>query len=322
MRTVDRGAARLVSLIQPFFHGGWGDRGLIEEFIELSRHKPPDNDIDVRWTLHAGGALRVADGEFLSPGPHLPEECRAAHLRLVAPAQRADRVVVLMSAWNDHGYRTRSRLANRLARHGVASAMLENPFFGVRRPGRDGHPVATVADFFVMGYAAAREGIALAAHLARSGGPGLAAERRIGVSGFSMGGNIAAFVSTMAPLPVATAPLAASHSPQPVFLDGAMRAAIDWAALANGDDPEARLGRYLGGLSVLHYPPPPHVRHAVLVAGRNDAYVPPEAVTTLHDHWPGSELRWTREGHATLRFLRLPTLVQAILDSFDRLEAG
>ncbi len=275
----------------------------------------------MRWRLQAGGPLRVADGEFPSPGPELPEECRAAHVRLIAPPGRAGRVVVLMAAWNDHGYRVRSRLARRLAQHGVASAILENPYFGVRRPGRDGHPVATVSDFFVMGYAAAREGVALAAHLARHGGPGLRARPRVGVSGYSMGGNIAAFVATLSPVPVAAAPLAASHSPAPVFVEGAMRAAINWSALRNGHaDPQARLAEVLGELTVLRFPPPPHVRHAVLVAGRNDGYVPEEAVERLHAHWPGSELRWTREGHATLRFLRLPTLVQAILDSFDRFD--
>ncbi len=265
--------------------------------------------------------MRVADGEFVSPGPELPRECRMAHVRLIAPAERAERVVVLMAAWNDHGYRVRSRLARRLARHGVASAILENPYFGVRRPGRDGHPVATVSDFFVMGYAAAREGVALAAHLARNGGPGLAGAPVVGVSGYSMGGNISAFVASLSPVPVAAAPFAASHSPAPVFVEGAMRAAIDWEALGAGhEDPQRRLAEVLGELTVLRFPPAPHVRHAVLVAGRNDGYVPEEAVRLLHQHWPGSELRWTREGHASLRFLRLPTLVQAILDSFDRLE--
>lgn len=265
--------------------------------------------------------MRVADGDFVSPGPELPRECRMAHVRLIAPAERAERVVVLMAAWNDHGYRVRSRLARRLARHGVASAILENPYFGVRRPGRDGHPVATVSDFFVMGYAAAREGVALAAHLARNGGPGLAGAPVVGVSGYSMGGNISAFVASLSPVPVAAAPFAASHSPAPVFVEGAMRAAIDWEALGAGhEDPQRRLAEVLGELTVLRFPPAPHVRHAVLVAGRNDGYVPEEAVRLLHQHWPGSELRWTREGHASLRFLRLPTLVQAILDSFDRLE--
>ncbi len=312
-----------MSLTRPFFHDGWGDEDQIERFTDLARRPPADEPIDVHWRLLAGGSLRVADGEFPSPGPDLPPECRAAHVRVVAPSERAERVVVLMAAWNDHGYRVRSRLARRLAQHGVASAILENPFFGVRRPGGDGHPVATVSDFFVMGYAAAREGVALAAHLARHGGPGLVAAPVVGVSGYSMGGNISAFVATLGPVPVAAAPLAAAHSPAPVFVEGAMRAAIDWHALGNGHpDPQQRLAEVLGELTVLRFPPPPHVRHAVLVAGRNDGYVPEQAVRLLHGHWPGSELRWTREGHASLRFLRLPTLVQAILDSFDRFESA
>ncbi len=322
-RALERGATQLVAL-RRFFHDGWGDRDVIERFRALARHVPAVEPVEMRWGRPVEGKRAVVlDGEFTSPVVELPEQCRTAHMRLVVPTGGAERVVVLMAAWNEHGYGVRAQLARRLVGRGLATAMLENPYYGSRIPGGDGHPMAAVSDFFVMGRAAALEGQSLLDTLARNGAPGIPASAALGVSGFSMGGNVAAFVAVMSPVPVAAAPLAASYSPAPVFLDGAIRAGIDWEALDDGGgDPEERLRAALADYSVLRLPVPDHTRHAVIVAGREDAYVPAEAAERLHRHWPGSELRWTREGHASLRFLRRPTLIRAILDSFDRKEAA
>ena len=69
--------------------------------------------------------------------------------------------------------------------------ILENPLYGDRRtdPGDD-RPLGSVSDFAVMGRAAVVEGRALLAHFHRRG-------LHTGVGGFSMGGNIAAFVGAL-----------------------------------------------------------------------------------------------------------------------------
>jgi pimeloyl-ACP methyl ester carboxylesterase len=57
----------------------------------------------------------------------------------------------------------------------------------------------------------------------------------------------------------------------------------------------------------------------VVVRTSQDGYVPPSAVQALSDHWPGSELRIVRGGHATAIWYRKDQLTDAIVDSFNRL---
>jgi pimeloyl-ACP methyl ester carboxylesterase len=140
----------------------------------------------------------------------------------------------------------------------------------------------------------------------------------MGVSGYSMGGNISALIGAAAGFPVAMAPLAASHSPGPVFLDGVISHGIQWDALG-GRDQEPLLREALSSVSVLGLPAPPWSGAAVLVAGRSDGFIPRTAIERLHRHWPGSELRWRRGGHATLLWRQRPVLAGAIADSFERL---
>ena len=91
-------------------------------------------------------------------------------MQLLSPSVAPSRVVILFAAHNDHGYETRMRLGRHLAEHGIASLILENPFYGRRRP-LDGRkrPVTTVAELLVMGRAAVTEGRALVAALRAQG---------------------------------------------------------------------------------------------------------------------------------------------------------
>ena len=305
---VARGPARL-----RFFSEGWGDEDHLE--IELPVDDPEPASIAWGPAKFRAGKV-ITKGEFVSPATDvLPDRAHCARVVRIEPPRRADKTVVLMAAWNEHDPRARIDLATRLADHGIASLILENPFYGGRRP-RDGvdQPIRTVSDFFQMGAGAVSEGRALLATLRDQ-------EHQPGVAGYSMGGNVAALISALMPFPIATAPLAASYSPAPVYLDGALRGGIDWSALGGETRASGRLRSLLLRASVLDVPAPPHSRHAVLVAARRDGYVPPEATEALHLHWPGSELRWTAGGHATLLWYRKSTLAAAISDSFTKVEA-
>ena len=293
-----------------FFSEGWGGAAQLRS---LGLPQEPPSPIEIEWgPPRFSGALSVRDGTFLSPVAALPAVTRDAQVRRIAPAAGADRICLLMAAWNDHGYETRTRLARQLAGRGIASLLLLQPYYGPRRPHPDVHqPIATVADFALMGHAALEEGRALL---------GWAGERRYqpGVSGYSMGGNMAALISATVASPVATAPLAASHSPAPVYLDGVLRAGIAWEALGGENAAAPRLRDLLLMASALRVPPAPHTAHAVIVGARHDAYVPRSATEDLHHHWPGSELRWHGGGHATLLWLRMHRLADAVADSFAR----
>jgi Alpha/beta hydrolase domain containing 18 len=295
-----------------FFSRGWGDDSLVDPAAILARDPVP---ITIDWlTRSATSAGHIVEhGTFESHAPHLPHRARMANVLSISPREGTNRVVVLMPAWNEHDPKVRVAMAKLLADKGVRSIILENPFYGTRHPDPNGgQPITTVSDFMVMGGAAVTEarGILTAANAAGSS---------VGVSGYSMGGNTAAIVSATLDFPLATAPLAASHSPGPVFLDGVLNRGIDWEALG-GREHQQRLRDTLTSVSVLGLEPKPHLSKAIVVRAASDGYVPASATQELVDHWPGSELRVLRGGHASLMWFRKNQLTTAIVDSFDAME--
>lgn len=312
-RALDRTPAR-----KRVFRRGWGDPEALAAYLQEAARATPIPELPIEeGSERALDSLVVRDLSFESPGRFLPQPSRVARARLVAGTDDTDRLVVLMAAWNDHGYQGRLRLARDLATRGIASVMLEQPFYGDRRPvpGEE-QPIATVADFMWMGRAAVLEGRVLADHFRRRG-------YRVGVTGYSMGGNMAGFLSATMPFPVATALLAAPFSPGPPFLHGILQTTIDWPALG-GDDPETRhrLSEVLHSASILRFPAPVHTRAAVLVAGTRDGYVPTAAVQAIHRHWPGSVVEWVGGGHASLLWFHRDRLVEAVERSFARLDGA
>ncbi|GMQ85209.1 MAG: hypothetical protein BMS9Abin07_0774 [Acidimicrobiia bacterium] len=305
---VSRGPRRL-----RFFTDGWGGS---EHLTDLSLPSDPPHPVSIEWVHEwSDNGLATSVGLFESPlADSLPPRSRFAAVTRVAPGRPTRRTVVLMAAWNEHDSKARFDIARRLAEHGITSLVVENPYYGVRRP-RDGQPIRTVADFATMGSAAIAEGRALLATIHHNG-------ETAGISGYSMGGNVAALISATMPFPVASAPLAAAHSPAPVYLDGALRGGIDWEALGGEASAAPALRRMMLEASVRAVPAAEHTRHAVIVAATADGYVPRESTEMLHRHWPGSELRWVAGGHATLLWFRKQLLADAIVDAFDRIEAA
>lgn len=59
---------------------------------------------------------------------------------------------------------------------------------------------------------------------------------------------------------------------------------------------------------------------AVLVGATEDAYVSPQSVMELAEHWPGSEVRWVKGGHVSAFLLQQNAFRQAIADSLTRLD--
>ncbi|MBT8214591.1 MAG: alpha/beta hydrolase family protein [Acidimicrobiia bacterium] len=304
---VDRAAAiafRRLPRHMKVFRDGWG-AGLAEWVPLGSLHNEPEN-LAITW----GPAVLRDDvvsrhGSFVSHAEHLPEVAREGHLLFVQPPEGHDRLVVLMAAWNDHGYATREEIARRLTRRGIASVIPENPFYGRRRVWAN-QAIRTVVDFALMTQGAVNEARSLLLTFTDEA-------PILGVAGYSMGGSLAAMVAATAPQPVRTAPLAASYSPAPVFVHGAISGAIAWDAL--GPDGPDKLFQVLATADVRDFPAPPLADRAVLVGAESDGYVPRDATEAIHHHWPGSEMRWVDAGHATLLVRRKDLLAEAIADA-------
>lgn len=295
------------------FPRGWGDRRTLEMLGEDLPRSGEFGAADVVWepkTEHRG--YRRRRGSFASPvASLLPEQSRLVHVELNEPSTGTNRAVVLMPAWNDEGFDRRRVLSESLVSRGIATAYFEVPLYGRRRLyGQAESAIGTVADFALMGAGALSEGHALLNAL-RAG------YETVGVAGFSMGGNLAALISAGSENDIATGLMAASHSPGPVYLDGALRRAISWEALG-GRDSAAELRELLGSVSATGVAAAGHHGAAVMVAGERDGFVPRSAVLGLADHWPAAEVRWLPAGHATLWWRHRSELVAAVADSFER----
>lgn len=316
-RAAELAAARTPPRKRPF-NLGWGDEDVIDHYLANATTVPPIPAIDpVMRPARRSGPVVMRDMTFPSPHEMLPDEISVVRARWVTTHPEPERVVILEPPWNDETYASRMRFARDLLERGIASVLPQYPFYGDRRrPGNEGCPVPFVSDFCLMGRGAVLEGRALARHLHEAG-------HVVGVSGFSMGGNIAGFVGTLTDFPVAIAPLAASYAAGPPFMSGVLRNTLHWEALG-GESPEteARLGDVVNAGSILDHPAAPHTRWAVLVAGTRDGFVPSAAVQAIHHHWPGSRLEWINAGHASLLLRKRPRLIDGIVESFDRMDRG
>lgn len=297
-----------ISLHRPrFFADGWGDVGLVEsEPVAEVAVRPPDAiEVDLGPPERREG-LVVRSGSFDSPEVRLAAG-RRARVRLLEPSGRVHAAVLLMAASGDQGFTARETFAAPLVRSGTAALLLENPYYGNRRPvGQAGAALRTVSDLALMASAAVREGRALTAWLrARHG--------RVGVAGYSMGGQMAALVAGASPFPLAVAALAPPITPASVFVTGYLRHAVDLEALG-GPEVRSLLERRLARFDVRALPPPPRGSSMVVVGARRDGIVPPADPAAIAEHW-GAELRWVEAGHVSAVLFHGEVLRQAVRDA-------
>lgn len=113
-----------------------------------------------------------------------------------------------------------------LKESGIASIMLENPFYGSRKPkGQIRSSLHNVSDLFVMGGALILESLALLHWCQRQGyGP-------LGITGISMGGHMASLAATNWHEPLSLIPCLSWSTASAVFTQGVMSGAIPWKTL-------------------------------------------------------------------------------------------
>lgn len=304
-----------------FFSDGWGDRALCEatDPAELARRPPARLDLELGPPRRAHGGL-LQEGSFTSPEGCLPDCARRARIRLLLPDRPAAGVAVHLAASGDQGFGLRLRFAAPLLEQGIGALVLEQPFYGARRPpDQPRHAVRSVSDLHLMGRATFLEARGLLRWLRE-----VLRVPRIGVTGYSMGGQFAAMAGASWPGPLAVVPVAPTCSPDSVLRDGVLRHVAHWRALAGetGDELAARteLVQHLERFSVTALPPPVFPRAAIVVGTSADGVVPPAEMEKIARHW-GAELRWLPAGHVTAVVLHLAAMRQAIADAFQRLPA-
>lgn len=321
-RLTDLAASRVLRAHR-YYPDGFGDRGVLRALVEGVETLSPsvaEPLAQVSW-LDRNEAFGVdaRRGRFRSPSAsELPAESRDALFELIVPrGVPRPPIVVMFAATAEQGFARRRLLTLPLVRRGIGALLLENPFYGARRPaGQREAVLRTVADQFAMNVATVREGRAMAAWLRERGHP-------VALSGFSQGGMMAAFVAALTPFPVAAVPCASALSADAIFLEGTLTDGFDWARLAAdaGDLPAARrlFADCLRPVNLSRLGPPVAPELAIVVAGRHDAFVPDREPVLLHRHWPGSELRWLPAGHVTSVVLHQRAHRRAMRDAIARM---
>ncbi|MBN8611239.1 MAG: alpha/beta hydrolase family protein [Deltaproteobacteria bacterium] len=307
------------------YEDGFGDRESLMRLVDAVgrvAREDPLPELELRWDeARTSGTTRERHGRFASPALDLPPESRDVHLLWLDPIQQEARpreVVVLLAATGEEGFFTRRRFAAPLVASGRAVLLVENPFYGARRPrGQRGPGLRTVRDQFAMNLATVLEGRAIAGWLASERHP------KIVLSGYSQGGIMAAFVSALVPFATGCVPRGAGARVEAIFTKGALSRAMDWQRLARELGSRAEAAAYfescLAPVRVDRHPAPLAAHACIVVGARHDAFVPPEETEALHRHWPGSELRWDEAGHVTAALLGQRGHQRAILDAFARL---
>ncbi|XP_046665157.1 protein ABHD18 isoform X2 [Homalodisca vitripennis] len=179
------------------------------------------------------------EGHFRSPFVHylpglLPVESENAHFQVILPKKWASEyykpICLHMAGTGDHYFwRRRQLIAKPLLKEaGISSILLENPFYGLRKPKDQVRSVLhNVSDIFVMGGCLIMESLVLFHWCERQGlGP-------LGVTGMSMGGHMASLAATNWPKPLALVPCLSWSTASGVFTEGVISGAINWEMLKN-----------------------------------------------------------------------------------------
>ncbi|XP_076665583.1 protein ABHD18 isoform X1 [Andrena cerasifolii] len=233
-------------LLTKFFTKGWGSPQNLKRIFEfrkvianretcynlIPRDYPISITKDEEWS-----DCHIIEGSFESPfHKHLPgimpTETITAHFQLVLPrkwnSHKIKPLCLHLAGTGDHFFwRRRNLIAKPLLKEsGIASLLLENPFYGLRKPRNQiRSSLHNVCDIFIMGGCLIMESIVLLNWCEQQGfGP-------LGLTGLSMGGHMASLAATNWPKPLPLIPCLSWSTASPVFTQGVMSASINWTLL-------------------------------------------------------------------------------------------
>jgi hypothetical protein len=307
-----------------FFRNGWGDLALIRDRLAAGFRIPPLQELTIIWGREwkEKGVL-IRQGSFASPydASGFPLESRTGYVEWVLPEAATQNTPVLLhfAATGDEGFlRRRITLAIPLVRSGMGSLILENPYYGKRRPpGQHGKMLNRFVDLYLMGAATVQEGRSLVQWLWEQG------YRRLGVCGISMGGHMAAQVGALSGLPLAISACITPHSASAVFTQGILKEYLAWDVLERELDGPGRaidfMRDFLDLTDIRRYPVPLNTRACHLIAAAQDAYIPPESAMILHRHWRGSSMRWLKGGHVGAFLFHRRSFLETMVRAFEQI---
>jgi dienelactone hydrolase len=243
---------------KPFFSRGFGSpdtlrqlqqlrttRSLQAELLQCKPHIEWRPDIET-----VGDGVSVQTLSFESPVQRLlPAESRIATALLVTPKQAKSTsssvpLVALMPPTADFTYAARLRiLAVPLAHRGIASLVPMIPFYAERKPAEQFRAcLMSVSDLFALGAGVIGETSALFNVLAAATAGGAHRFHAFGISGYSLGGYLAAQFACVSDRELACVPIVLPRSATSVFTRGVLSRIVDFAGGLRSDviDPRRR----------------------------------------------------------------------------------
>ncbi|KAH3832402.1 hypothetical protein DPMN_105688, partial [Dreissena polymorpha] len=232
-------------IVTKIYTKGWGNPEDLKRIVllrkqlgnreSLERVLPKDYPVYIdKETVSADG--RLLEGHFLCPvNEHcpgiMPKEVETARFEMLLPNKwKTDLhpMCLHMGGTGDHGFGRRRRMMAKplLKEHGIGSVILENPYYGCRKPkDQFRSSLHHVTDLFVMGAGLIMESSILLNWLDRQGyGP-------LGATGVSMGGYMASLGACSWHKPVSLIPCMAGSTASGVFTHGVLSTAIPWRIL-------------------------------------------------------------------------------------------
>ncbi|XP_041847175.1 protein ABHD18 isoform X1 [Melanotaenia boesemani] len=231
-------------LLTKLFIGGWGkpeDLKRIFEFRKIIGDRercktlvPEDYPVYLNKTEELTDCY-IHEGYFISPLEHLvpgilPSEAVKARFQFIVPKRwkKNRSVCIQLAGTGDHFFwRRRTLMARPMVKEaGMASLLLENPYYGYRKP-KDQlrSSLKNVSDLFVMGGALILESTVLLRWLEREG------YWPLGMTGISMGGYMASLAVTNWPKPIPLVPCLSWSTASSVFTTGVLSKAVNWTKL-------------------------------------------------------------------------------------------
>lgn len=232
-------------LLTKFFTRGWGSPDTLQKVIRLRKelgdrekaqgYLQPDIKVNLTSQVKQDGCL-IIEGEFDSPiVQHLPGVCpkesEKARFQAVLPERwntRLKPLVLHFAGTGDHFFwRRRVLMAKPMVKErNIGSLILENPYYGVRKPKQQlRSSLHYVSDLFVMGAALILEAQVMLNWAEKQGfGP-------LCCHGISMGGHMASLAATAWAKPICLVPCLAWTSGSSTFCQGVMARAINWRNL-------------------------------------------------------------------------------------------
>lgn len=231
-------------LLTKLFIQGWGKPDDLKRIFELrkivgNREKckelvPKDYPVFID-KVEDQSDCKIHNGYFISPLEHivpgiLPSESIKARFQFIVPKKWKNHkpVCIHLAGTGDHFFWKRRTLMARpmIKEAGMASLLLENPYYGYRKPKEQVRSsLRNVSDLFVMGAALILESAVLLHWLERED------YWPLGMTGISMGGHMASLAVTNWPKPIPLIPCLSWTTASNVFTTGVLSKSVNWREL-------------------------------------------------------------------------------------------